>query len=74
MTKIKERLLAKLKELPESRCEELLDFAEFLLAKEYQKIGQPPGSEEDPILDYIGGVSHSSLAKNIDKELYGERD
>jgi len=52
----------------------LLDFAEFLLAKEYQKIGQTPSSEEDPILDYIGGVSHSSLAKNIDKELYGERD
>jgi hypothetical protein len=26
----------------------------------------------DPILDYIGGVSHGSLSANIDDELYGE--
>lgn len=26
----------------------------------------------DPILDYIGGVSHGSLSANLDDELYGE--
>jgi hypothetical protein len=30
----------------------------------------PPG--RDPLLDYIGGVSHGSLSANIDDELYGE--
>jgi len=28
-------------------------------------------NEENPILKFIGGVSHGSLAKGIDEELYG---
>ena len=28
----------------------------------------------DPILEYIGGVSHGSLARDIDSELYGDID
>jgi hypothetical protein len=28
---------------------------------------------KDPILEFIGGVSHGSLAKDIDNELYGEK-
>jgi hypothetical protein len=28
--------------------------------------------EEDPILKFIGGVSHGSLAREIDKTLYGK--
>jgi hypothetical protein len=28
--------------------------------------------KKDPILKYIGGVSYGSLAKDIDRELYGE--
>ena len=28
-------------------------------------------SGRDPILDYIGGISHGSLSANIDEELYG---
>jgi len=27
--------------------------------------------QKDPILKFIGGVSHGSLAHEIDKELYG---
>ena len=73
--KIKERLLATIEEIPQSKLGELLDFMEFLLEKERHKtegrLDLEPG--KDPILDFIGGVSHGSLAKDIDSELYGER-
>lgn len=48
---------------------------EFLLEKERNKkkgeLDIEPG--KDPILEFIGGVSHGSLAKDIDSELYGEK-
>ncbi len=76
MTKmIKERLLTTIEEIPESKLGELLDFMEFLLEKErYKKKGEldlEPG--KDPILEFIGGVSHGSLSKDIDSALYGEK-
>jgi len=72
---IKKRLLTAIEEIPESKLGELLDFMEFLLEKEHHrkkgKLDLDPG--KDPILDFIGGVSHGSLAKDIDRELYGEK-
>ena len=48
---------------------------EFLLEKERNKkkgkLELEPGN--DPILKFIGGVSHGSLAKDIDSDLYGEK-
>jgi len=74
-TKIKERLLTTIEEIPESKLGELLDFMEFLIEKEYRKkkgrLDLDPS--KDPILEFIGGVSHGSLAKDIDSELYGEK-
>ncbi|MGA7877952.1 MAG: DUF2281 domain-containing protein [Desulfoferrobacter sp.] len=76
VAKIKQKLLATIEETPESKLGEVLDFLEFLLEKERHKekktIDLEPGN--DPILEYIGGVAHGSLAENIDGELYGERD
>jgi hypothetical protein len=71
---IKERLLTTIEEIPESKLGEALDFMEFLLEKERRSTNRrfdldPMG---DPILEFIGGVSHGSLAKDIDHELYGE--
>lgn len=69
---IKERLFTLLEQLSEEETKEVLDFTEFLLKKE--KIKRPEkraSSENDPILEYIGGVSQGALAKNIDNELYG---
>ncbi|MBW1959610.1 MAG: DUF2281 domain-containing protein [Deltaproteobacteria bacterium] len=72
---IKERLLSAIEEIPENKLGELLDFMEFLLEKElHRREGRlvlDPG--KDPILDFIGGVAHGSLAKDIDSELYGEK-
>ena len=36
------------------------------------KSGSSIDPGRDPILEFIGGVSHGSLAKDIDRELYGE--
>jgi hypothetical protein len=72
---IMERLRTTIEEIPEDKLGELLDFTEFLLEKTRKakeaKSDLDPG--KDPILKYIGGVSHGSLAKNIDGDLYGEK-
>ena len=73
---IKEKLYATIDEIPESKLGELLDFMEFLLEKTHhpskQKLKLDP--EKDPIFEFIGGISHGSLSKDIDNELYGEKD
>ena len=71
---MKERLHTTIEKLPEERLGEVLDFMQFLLKKDRRNskrthIRDPDG---DPILEYIGGVSHGSLAKDIDSALYGE--
>ncbi len=68
MTTIKQQLLSNIEVLPEESLKELLDFAEYLRKMKENKVII---KEEDPILKFIGGVSHGSLAKKIDEELYG---
>ena len=60
--------------MPEEKLGVILDFMEFLLEKERKNKSQEysPDPGNDPVLSYIGGVSHGSLAKDIDHELYGE--
>jgi len=70
---IKERLFTVIEQLSEDATEEVLDFTEFLLAREKGKKIKPKSApENNPILEYIGGISHGTLAKNIDNELYGD--
>jgi hypothetical protein len=69
-----EKLTAAAERLPAAKAQEVLDFVEFLLAKEEQSkatgvIESDPG--KDPILKFIGAASHGSLAHNIDSDLYG---
>ena len=72
-TMIKQRLLTTIEEIPENKLGAVLDFMEFILTKERgkkkDKLDLEP--EKDPVLEFIGGVSHGSLAKDIDSELYG---
>ena len=72
---IKQKLITTMQEIPDNKLGELLDFMEFLLEKERHKTKQKFNldPEKDPILEFIGGVSHGSLAKDIDNELYGEK-
>ena len=69
-----EKLTAAAERLPVSKAQEVLDFVEFLLAREEQSRaarGAQPDQARDPILSFIGGISHGSLTHNIDGELYG---
>ena len=73
---LKQKLLVEIEKLPEHRLQEVLDFVSFLSQKscyspEYQEQGKELDTEKDPILQFIGGVSHGSLAQGIDEELYG---
>lgn len=70
---IKEELLQEIEKLPEDKLLEVLDFTEYL-AKKGQKARAAEKNLDparDPILKFIGGVTHGSLAKNIDTEIYG---
>ena len=74
-TQLIERLTAAAERLPPAKAQEVLDFVEFLLAREEQSRatgGAESSSDKDPILGYIGGISHGSLAHNIDGDIYGE--
>ncbi len=71
---LKERLVKELDRLPEERLREVLDFEEHIIVKESKSLTSEPleelDPEKDPILKFIRGVSHGSLAKDIDEELY----
>ena len=47
---------------------------EFLLEKtpRHTKHGFDLDPEKDPILEFMGGISHGSLTKGIDSDLFGE--
>jgi hypothetical protein len=72
----RERVLKEIEKLSEDKLQEVLDFIEYLLNKEQKVQAVEPEEDldpaKDPLLRFIGGVSHGSLAKDIDKELYGE--
>ena len=72
---LKEQLVRELARLPEERLHEVLHFVESLLRQEQQARAETllpvRGPEQDPLLQYSGGVAHGSLARDIDQELYG---
>jgi hypothetical protein len=59
--------------LPNDKLQKLFDFVKSLLSRNsnFSPNEECPAGR-DPLLDYIGGVSHGSLSANIDDELYGE--
>ena len=73
---LKERLVREIEKLSEDRLREVLDFVDYLLSKEQKARTAEPTEDldpaKDPILTFIGGVAHASLAKDIDRDLYGE--
>jgi len=74
--RLKQELLVEIEKLPEYKLQEVLNFVSFLSQKGryspgYQEQGKALDPEKDPVLQFIGGVSHGSLAQGIDEELYG---
>lgn len=77
---IKDEIIKRLDHLPEEGLKEIFDFTNFLLERERRQTledsSQSSSTEidQDPLKDYIGGVSKGDLAKDIDKELYGRAE
>ena len=75
---LKDAVKEAVEHLPEEKVAEVFDFVSYLLAREKEgrrEKGDEKGRELDPKKDpivryYIGGVSHGSLAKENDRELY----
>lgn len=72
---LKQKLLAEIEQLPDYRLQEVLDFVRFLRWQTRQPSEEnihnhKPDEADDPMLRFIGGVAHGSLAQNIDAELY----
>jgi hypothetical protein len=73
---LKRKLWLAIEKLPENKLREALDFISQLLSQksqaraELQPSGQKLDPTQDPILRFIGGVAHGSLAQAIDEELY----
>ena len=59
-----DKLVEKIKELPATRLQEVLDFVDFLRSRSQK--------DDDPILDVVGCLSGKSLSgQEIDEILYG---
>ena len=59
-----EILLWKIRELPQTRILEVIDFVDFLRSRSQK--------DDDPILDVIGCLSGKSLStQELEEELYG---
>ena len=70
---VKEELLAEIEQVPDYRLSEVLDFVRYIQYQERQRhqADHTNGDQEDPWANFVGAVSHGSLAQNIDEELYG---
>jgi len=75
---IKQEILSEIEKLPEQKLPEVLDFVSFLLFKESSHISPLQeqniklNPQDNPLLQFIGAVSHGALAQGIDEELYGQ--
>ena len=73
MSNTKAEILEALDALPEERQREVLDYVESLRSREEAETNEEERDpKENPLLDFIGGVEHGSLAQDIDEELYGD--
>lgn len=69
---IRKRLLRELERLPEDKLQEVLEFVHRLLPRTDRHPRARANLKKDPLLTFIGGISHGTLARDIDRELYGE--
>ena len=69
----RERLVEKIKSLPEDTLKEVVDFIEFLEAKRKRSIEWKKRKEGDPLAKVIGICKGpSDLAERHDKYVYGK--
>ena len=65
-----EYLVKQSSKLPAQQLREVIDFTEFLTSK-LPPSGGGNGQPAQALKQFVGGVSHGSIADGIDDELYG---
>lgn len=72
---LKRKLLTEIADLPEDKLQEVIDFVGYLKAKAEEAKSKKEAKldpKKNPLRKLIGMVTHGALAKDIDRELYGE--
>ncbi|MFM6189131.1 hypothetical protein [Planktothrix sp.] len=73
---VKQEILNLIEQLPENKMPEVLQFVNFLIYCQNQSFSlnlddkTSKDSQVDPLAEFIGAVTHGSLAQNIDQEIY----
>jgi hypothetical protein len=70
-TVTQKQLLELSQKLPAEKVREVVDFAEFLLARSVVRPGNGAAKRGKALRRYIGGVKHGALSTGIDDALYG---
>jgi hypothetical protein len=68
---VEQQLLGLAQKLPAASIREVVDFAEFLLARTDPRRRNGSRKRSGALRRYVGGVRHGRLAQSIDEELYG---
>ena len=68
--RLTEYLLKQSSKLPTPQLREVIDFTEFLLSKTSPPVATATTSQNS-LNRFLGGITHGSLAGNIDNDLYG---
>jgi hypothetical protein len=67
----KQALLNAIEQLPEQQLIEVLQYVQHLSHTQESTLPTRPDRVVNPLVEFIGAVSHGSLAANLDNELYG---
>jgi hypothetical protein len=67
----KQALLKAIEQLPEQQLIEVLQYVQHLSHTQESTLPTRPDRVVNPLAEFIGAVSHGSLAANLDNELYG---
>ena len=68
----KQAIFEAIEQLPEQHLADVLRYVQQLAHTQKSTYSNPPTDSSDPLANFIGAVSHGSLAANLDSELYGD--
>jgi hypothetical protein len=68
----KQAIFEAIEQLPEQHLVDVLRYVKQLARTQKSPETNPLSSSSDPLANFIGAVSHGSLAANLDDELYGD--
>jgi hypothetical protein len=68
----KQAIFEAIEQLPEQHLADVLQYVQQLARTQKSPDSNSPNSSSDPLANFIGAVSHGSLAANLDSELYGD--